>query len=547
MSGGFEMEAIPIFHKGIPQGFEYQLLPENWEHFDELMTQILHRLPLVENAEVRSMINGPESFTPDSRYLLGEAPEVRNFYVAAGFNSGGIANAGGAGMALAEWITAGEPTMDLSSVDIRRFAPHHNNKRFLQECVKETLSWHYLLRFPYSERNRARGVRCSPLYSVLDAAGASWGEKMGWEVAKWFSHPGEGQPPASGFGKPSWLKSIELEYKACTDGVGVVDMTSLGLFEIESPKDGECEGFLQSVCSYDVSMSVDHVVHTLMLNRSGGIELKCSLIKSSPNRFIILLHDSERVTYAQSLISRTIPDDSAITLRNIQSGNVILGVLGLNSRQLLQTLTQTSLDVNRLPANATKKIDLGYASDVRIFKTSCFGGQENDWQLLVPSEFAFCLYRELMKAGRDLGVRNVGLHAVDCLRIERVIPKMGSELTSFVTPREAGLMDWIQLNKSDNFIGKQALLEAQAQHQNKHLVCVTLQEHDDDNFPWGGEPILRNGSMVGSTTSACYSFREDRPVCLAYLEVEGQKSVVPGGIFEIEIAGSLFPVSVSFH
>lgn len=543
LSGGFESESLPVFHEGIPKGFEFQLLPENWEHFGPMTKKMLHRLPLMENAQIRYMTNGPESFTPDSRYLLGEVPEVRNFYVAAGFNSGGIANAGGAGMALAEWISAGEPTMDLSSVDIRRFASHHNNKRFLRECVRETLGWQYVLRFPYSERMRARGVRCSPLYSDLDDAGASWGEKMGWEVAKWFSLRGDGDQPNSGFGKPGWLDSTGVEYKACIEAVGVVDMTSLGLFEIESPIEGECETFLQYVCSNDVCVSVDHTVDTLMLNKRGGIELKCTVIKTTPNRFLILLHDAENVTFAQSLISKNIPADSAITLRNIQSGNVILGVLGPNSHHLVQSLTQTSLDADQFSTNAAQVVDLGYASGVRTFRTSCFGNQANDWQLLVPSEFAVCLYRDLMEAGRKLGATNVGYSAVDCLRIERSVAQLGKELTSFITPREAGLMQLVQLEKNQDFIGKQALLESL--HPSKHLVHLTLLEHDDNNFPWGGEVILRNGSFVGSTTSACYSFRDGRPVCLGYLVGEGKNSSVPAGDFQIEIAGSLFSVSVT--
>jgi len=450
-------------------------------------------------------------------------------------------------MALAEWITAGEPTMDLSSVDIRRFAPHHNNKRYLQECVKETLSWHYLLRFPYSERIRARGLRCSPLFSELDAAGASWGDKMGWEVAKWFSLAGQDHSRENGFGKPSWLGSTEVEYKACTEGVAMVDLTSLGLFEIESNKDGEVETFLQYLCSNDVALPVGGTVRTLVLNKYGGVELSSSVIRNAQNKFLILLDDSERVTIVQSLLSRNIPSGSTITFRNIQSGYVILGVLGPSSRQLLQSLTQTSLDDSQFPVNTAKDIDLGYASGVKVFRTSCFGDQENDWKLLVPSEFAVCLYRDLMAAGRDLGVRNAGRSVVDCLRIERVIPQMGSELSSFITPSEAGIMDRVQLNKNCDFIGKQALLDSQDQPQKKRLVHIALQSHDDGNYPWGGEPILSNGSSAGSTTSACYSFKLSRPVCLGYLLGEGQDSVVQDGRFEIDIAGNLFPVSVSLQ
>ncbi|XP_015780112.1 PREDICTED: pyruvate dehydrogenase phosphatase regulatory subunit, mitochondrial-like [Acropora digitifera] len=529
LSGGFEAESLPVFHEGIPKGFEFQLLPENWEHFGPMTKKMLHRLPLMENAQIRYMTNGPESFTPDSRYFLGEVPE--------------------AGMALAEWITAGEPTMDLSSVDIGRFASHHNNKRFLRECVKETLGWHYHLRFPYSERMRARGVRCSPLYSDLDDAGASWGEKMGWEVAKWFSLRGDGDQPKSGFGKPGWLDSTGVEYKACIEAVGVVDMTCLGLFEIESPIEGECETFLQYVCSNDVCVSVDHTVDTLMLNKRGGIELKCTVIKTTPYRFLILLHDAESVTFAQSLISKNIPADSAITLRNIQSGNVILGVLGPNSHHLVQSLTQTSLDADQFSTNAAQVVDLGYASGVRTFRTSCFGNQANDWQLLVPSEVS------------DLGSplrleiwEQFGFHSNEYRRRVPTQPLVLLFsytvstiffLCAFADNPQAQHDDshFLFLPQNQDFIGKQALLESL--HPSKHLVHLTLLEHDDNNFPWGGEVILRNGSFVGSTTSACYSFRDGRPVCLGYLVGDGKNSSVPAGDFQIEIAGSLFSVSVT--
>lgn len=544
MAGGFELNANPVFHEGIPKGFEYQLLPEDWDHFSELLGNMLHRFPFMEKAEIRQMINGPESFTPDGRYLLGEVPEVSNFYVAAGFNSSGIAGAGGAGMALAGWITEGEPTMDLSGVDIRRFAPHHNNKRFLRECVKETLSWHYLLRYPYSERKAARGLRCSPLFPELNAAGASWSEKMGWEVPKWFALPDEDHPIENGFGKPGWLGCTEVEYKSCTDGVAVVDLTALGLFEIESSTDGEVEHFLQYLCANDVAIPVGCSARTLILNKRGGIELNCTVIREAQNRFIIMLDDAERVTVAQSMISRNIPSNSAIRLRDIQSQYAILGVLGPNSTQLLQTLTQTPLKENLFPANLAKEIDLGFASGVKTFRTNYFGDQKNDWKLLVPVEFAVSLYREMMEAGRDLGVRNAGHSVLDGLRIERLIPQMGKEMTSFVTPREAGVMDRVQVNKKCNFLGKQALLADDQQPAKKHLVQIALQEHDDDNYPWGGEPILRNGSMIGSTTSTCHSFKLDRPVCLGYLEGEELDATVDDGRFEIDVAGTSYPVSV---
>lgn len=351
-------------------------------------------------------------------------------------------------------------------------------------------------------------------------------------------------PIENGFGKPGWLGCTEVEYKSCTDGVAVVDLTALGLFEIESSTDGEVEHFLQYLCANDVAIPVGCAARTLILNKRGGIELNCTVIREAQNRFIIMLDDAERVTVAQSMISRNIPSNSAIRLRDIQSQYAILGVLGPNSTQLLQTLTQTPLKENLFPANLAKEIDLGFAPGVKMFRTNYFGDQKNDWKLLVPVEFAVSLYREMMEAGRDLGVRNAGQSVLDGLRIERLIPQMGKEMTSFVTPREAGVMDRVQLNKKCNFLGKQALLADDQQPAKKHLVQIALQEHDDDNYPWGGEPILRNGSMIGSTTSTCHSFKLDLPVCLGYLEGEELDATVDDGRFEIDVAGTSYPVSV---
>ncbi|KAK3708100.1 hypothetical protein QZH41_000055, partial [Actinostola sp. cb2023] len=214
MIGGFEPEAKPCFHDAVPSKFEFQLLPEDWDHFEVLMDQILHRIPAVHNAEIRQMINGPESFTPDGKYIIGEAPEVRNYYVAAGMCSSGIASAAGVGKALSEWITEGRPTMDLWSVDIKRFASHENNKRFLGDRVKETLGWHYALRLPYSEIKTGRKLKCSPLYTQLSAAGAVWGERMGWERANWFDVDEEVVPSDDVFGKPPFFRNVQIEVKA---------------------------------------------------------------------------------------------------------------------------------------------------------------------------------------------------------------------------------------------------------------------------------------------------------------------------------------------
>ncbi|EDO41600.1 predicted protein [Nematostella vectensis] len=546
MAGGFEPVSKPCFHESVPDKFEFQLLPEDWDHFEVLMEQMLHRVPALHNAEIRQLVNGPESFTPDGQYILGEAPEVRNYFVAAGMCSSGIASAAGVGKALSEWITEGHPTMDLWPVDIRRFGNHFNNKQFLRDRVRETLGWHYVMRYPYSEKQTARGVKCSPLYAQLDSAGAVWGERMGWERPRWFQLDEEGKtelqvvPSTNAFGKPAFFRNVQVEYAACHNSVALVDMTSVGLFEISQ--------FMQTLCARDVGVPIGHIVQTALLNKRGGYELECTVARTAENRYIIMVPTAHTVL-AQNWISRHIPNRSSITLRDIQSGFVVLGVLGPMSAELLQGFTTTDL-TSDYPIDTFKELSLGFASDVKAFKRTNVGDLEQGWQLIIPTEYASGLYSQLTKAGKAMDIRNVGCYAVDALRVEKGYPRLGIELTPFVNPFQAGLESRICMFKNEEFIGRSALLSLQDQPITKRLLFMAMEEHDDTNIPWGGEPILRNGEIVGTTSSASFSFTLNAPVCMGYVSNAGHPvsdEYIRDGKFEIDVAGQRYPLRAAIH
>ncbi|KAK3708107.1 hypothetical protein QZH41_008141, partial [Actinostola sp. cb2023] len=484
MIGGFEPEAKPCFHDAVPSKFEFQLLPEDWDHFEVLMDQILHRIPAVHNAEIRQMINGPESFTPDGKYVMGEAPEVRNYYVAAGMCSSGIASAAGVGKALSEWITEGRPTMDLWSVDIKRFASHENNKRFLGDRVKETLGWHYALRLPYSEIKTGRKLKCSPLYTQLSAAGAVWGERMGWERANWFDVDEEVVPSDDVFGKPPFFRNVQIEVKASRENVALVDLTSVGIFELTSTDQNSVVQFLQVLCAKDVDVPVGHIVHTAMLNEQGCYQMDCTIVRTNENSYLVLVPTPAMHTAAQYWISRHISKGSSVSMRDCQSEYVVVDVLGPKSEELLQSLTKTPLNETAYPVDTFKSLDLGYASQVKALRRIDVGDLEQDWLLLIPTEFAVFLYSEMMAVGKPLGIRNAGCYTLESLRIEKGYPRMGLELTPFINPYQAGLEDRIDKKESD-FIGKKALLDLESEPVYKRLVFIALEEHDYNCIPWG--------------------------------------------------------------
>jgi glycine cleavage system aminomethyltransferase T/glycine/D-amino acid oxidase-like deaminating enzyme len=527
LMGGFEPVAKPWGMAGIPEHFEFQLLPEDWDQFEPLMRAAIHRTPCLETAEVRQLLNGPESFTPDGNFILGEAPECRGLFVAAGFNSAGIANAGGAGRLLAEWMVGGEPSVDVGDVDIRRFSGFHGNRAHLSVRTVETLGLHYAMRWPRYELKTVRPLRRSPLYDRLSAKGARFGARMGWERANYFA-PGAGELPHS-FGRPAWLPYCLEEQRATREHVAIFDQTSFAKLLLQGR---DATAVLQRLCANDVDVAPGRMVYTAMLNHRGGFESDLTVIRLAEASFL-LITGTAQATRDRDWISRHIGDEVAI-LTDATSAWSVLSVMGPKAPALLARVSPDDLSEAVLPPGTTAEIDLGFAR-VRAARMSYVGGA--GFELYIPTEFVAGVYDALMDAGARLDLKDAGYYAIDALRIEAGRRAFGAELGPDETPLEAGLMYAVKVGKGTDFIGRDALVRQQEHGPSKRLGLFTLD--DPAAFPWGGEGVLRDGKPVGEITSAGYSARLGRAVVMGYVRGEGPvtREFLMSGRYTVDIAG----------
>ncbi|MHA6645526.1 GcvT family protein [Mesorhizobium sp. A623] len=528
--GGFEPHAKPWGMNGIPDDFEFALLEDDWDQFEILMENALVRVPQLEHAEVKKFYNGPESFTPDNNFILGEAPELKNFFVGAGFNSMGIASAGGAGMALAEWIVNGAPTMDLWPVDIRRFAGFNNNPRWLYDRIKETLGLHYAMPWPNRELDTARPFRRSPLYDRLAAKGACFGSKMGWERANWFAGPDEVPQTDYAFGRQNWHDAVAREMKATREGVAVFDQTSFAKLLMQGR---DACAVLNRICAADIDVAVGNSVYTGMLNERGGYESDLTVMRLAAQKFLIVTGSAQAVHDADWIAKNT-PADAHAIVTDVSSAYSVLALMGPKSRALLGKLTSADLSNAGFPFGAIREIDLGYAT---VYANRMTYVGELGWELIVPTEFAVGVYEALHEAGAEFGLVDAGYYALDALRVEKGYRAWSRELTPDITPFEAGLGFAVALDKPGGFIGREALVKAKAQPllQNR-IVQFTV----DDAAPmlWSGELILRNGKPVGEVRSAAYGHTLGRSVALGLIQhAEGVDKEFLAGSFEIDLAG----------
>ena len=536
--GGFEPVAKPWAMDGIPENFEFGMLPDDWDQFQILMENALIRLPCLETAEIKTFMNGPESFTPDNNFIMGEAPELKNFYVAAGFNSIGIASGGGAGRALAEWIVNGEPTLDLWPVDIRRFARFHDDDRFLKERVSEVLGLHYMMPWPNRELQSARPQRRSPLYDRLAAQNALFGSKMGWERPNFFA-PGKDDARLDyAWGRQNWFPYAAAEHKATRDAVTITDLTSFSKFMMEGP---DAESVLQRLCANDVAVPRGTTVYTGLLNARGTYESDLTIARLGPERFL-LVTGTAQTTRDADWIARNTPKGAAARLTDVSEAYAVIAVMGPRARDLLSRVTKAALDNAAFPFGAIREIGIGDATVLASRRT--YVG-ELGWELYVPAEHAGGVYDALMAAGRDLGVRNCGYYAIESLRLEKGYRAWGRELTPDYNPYEAGLGFAVKLDKGD-FIGRDALLAAKAKPPARRLLSFVATSPDTP-IAHGGELILRNGEPAGEVTSAAYGHSVGGIVALGYVAAGGVRidDTWLSARFEIDIAGERVPVRAS--
>jgi glycine cleavage system aminomethyltransferase T/glycine/D-amino acid oxidase-like deaminating enzyme len=528
--GGFEPRARPWGMDGIPEDFAFRLLHEDWGQFAALMESGLFRIPALASAPERRLVVGPESFTPDGNFILGRPPGWRNLYVAAGFNSMGIAAAGGAGRALAQWILEGRPPTDLWEVDPRRFGPFHNTAAFLRDRTVEAVGLHYALRWPYSEPATGRGLRRSPLHDRLALAGACFGEAMGWERPQWFAPPGVEPRDAPSFGPQSWWPHSAEEHRAAREAVAVFDQSSLSKFLLEGD-DGEAA--LQRLCAGDVAVPPGRVVRTAILNERGGIETDLIVARLARDRYLLVSGAAQQVRDFD-LLRRGLPEGRRVALADVTAARAVLGVMGPRARDLLARLTRADLSVAAFPYGAVRQIDLGYAP-VWALRVSYVG--ELGFELHAPVESAAGLYDAIMAAGADLGARDAGYRAMNSLRLEKGYPAWGRDIGPGDTPLEAGLAGWVAFDKPGGFAGREALLEQRASGPTRRLVLLTLAE--PDALLLKDEPVYRDGRLVGWTTSGGLGHTIGRPVAMGYVrspEGVGDAALLAGR-YEIEVAG----------
>lgn len=537
--GGFEPDAKPWGMNGIPENFEFQLLPDDWNQFEILMTNALQRVPALETAQVRQFYNGPESFTPDNNFMLGEAPELRRFFVGAGFNSMGIASAGGAGMALAEWIIAGEPTMDLWPVDIRRFARFNGNDAWLHDRVKETLGLHYAMPWPNRELDSARPLRRSPLYALLREDGACFGSKMGWERANFFAPtPGEARVGYT-FGQPDWLRASGAEHRACREGVALFDMTSFSKFLV---KGRDAQSVLQSLVTNDVDVPPGTAVYTGMLNERGDYESDFTLTRLAADQYL-LVTGTAQTTRDFDMIERAIPRDKHCVLVDVTSQYAVLAVMGPRSRELLQSVSKADWRNEAFAFGQSREVDIGYAT-VRATRLTYVG--ELGWELYVPVEFAVGVYEALREAGKAFGLANAGYYAIDSLRIEKGYRAWGRELTPDTNPFEAGLAFACKLDKEIPFRGRDALLKLRDEPLRRRMVVLST-DGAADRMLWGGEAILRDGKPVGFVSSAAFGHTLGCPVAMGYVnnpDGAADAAYLTSGVYAIDVAGESLPATL---
>ncbi|MGI8664845.1 MAG: GcvT family protein [Jatrophihabitans sp.] len=538
--GGFEPQAKPwLAPDELPYPFEFQLLAEDWDHFAVLMDSAMHRIPSLQRTGIKKFYNGPESFTPDNQFILGQAPELRNFFVGAGFNSVGIASAGGAGRALAEWIVNGEPTSDLSAVDIRRFAPFHGNNQWLRARVGEVLGLHYALPWPNREFDSARPLRRSPVYPQLSAAGACFGSKMGWERANVFAPAGAAASLDYSWDQPHWLPWSALEQQATRERVALYDQTSFGKLLIRG---ADAEGLLQRLCTADVAVQPGRAVYTGLLNDRAGYEADVTITRLTGSQFL-LVTGAGSVLRDLDWIERHTAAHERVSVTDVSSCYAVYGVMGPASRSLLQRLSRTDLSHQAFGFATSREIDLADAT-VRATRISYVG--ELGWELYVASEVAAGVYDLLMSAGAELGIANAGYYSINSLRLEKGYRAFGSELTPDRNPIEAGLLFACKLDTGVDFLGRAALEQARTAGPRRRLVSVAVD--DPEAMLWGGELLLRDGLVAGQLTSAGWAAGTGRCVGLAYLwRPDGQQvsaDYLGAGRYEIAIGARVVPARV---
>ncbi len=527
--GGYEPDPIAWTEGDVPSTFEFQLFEDDFEHFEQHMEAALRRVPALAQVGIKQMINGPESFTPDGNFILGQAPECANMFVGAGFNAFGIASGGGAGWVLADWVARGEAPMDLWTVDIRRFATMHADRRFVCDRTLEAYGKHYTIGYPHEEYESGRPRLVSPLYERLKAKGGCFGSKLGWERPNWFARPGQEPRDQYAMGRQNWFANAGEEHTAVRERAGLFDQSSFAKYEMTGK---DATAALEWICANRIAKPVGSVVYTQMLNSRGGIECDLTVTRLAEDHYYIVTGTGFR-THDFHWIRDHLPHGAACTLTDVTEEWGTLVLMGPQARAILARLTKDDVGNTAFPFAQAREIAIA-GQRVRALRVTYVG--ELGWELHVPIRGIGEVYDALMAAGEPLGLALAGYRALESLRLEKGYRAWSSDITPNDTPFEAGLGWAVKLKGNTDFLGRKALGAKAGQPLKKLLAGFTTER--EDIVLVGRETILRDGRFAGYLTSGGYGYSIGRPVGYGYVRnTEGVTAdYIMSGSYELVVA-----------
>jgi 4-methylaminobutanoate oxidase (formaldehyde-forming) len=526
--GAFEPNAKPWGMNGIPESFEFDQLPEDFDHFEPILEAACNRMPMLAEAGIHTFFNGPESFTPDDAYHLGLAPEMDNVWVAAGFNSIGIQSAGGAGMALAEWMDSGEKPFDLGDVDISRMQPFQGNKEYLFERSKETLGLLYADHYPYRQKATARGVRRTPFHHHLLEQGAVMGELAGWERANWFAKEGQEREYQYSWKRQNWFENSAAEHRAIRENVGMYDMSSFGKIRVEGP---DAEKFMNFIGGGDYSVPNGKIVYTQFLNRTGGIEADVTVTRLTETAYLVVTPAATRLADQTWMMRHA--GNFNVVITDVTAGEGVLAIMGPNARALLEKVSPNDFTNATNPFGTAQEIELGMGL-ARAHRVTYVG--ELGWEIYVSSDMAGHAFETLHEAGQDMGLKLCGMHMMDSCRIEKGFRHFGHDITCEDHVVDAGLGFAVKVDKGSDFIGREAVIARKESGPKNRLVQFKLT--DAEPLLFHNEPIIRDGEYVGYLSSGNYGHTLGGAIGLGYVPSEGEKAAdVLASTYEIDVCG----------
>jgi len=539
MAGFFEPRGKIWRTDQIPRDFSFGTLPEDWEHVGPIFERAIHRVPALGEVGLQLFFNGPESFTPDGVYYLGEAPEVDGCYVAAGFNSVGLQSGGGVGWVMADWIADKHPPMDLNSVDIRRVRRFQADEQYLTDRIPESLGLLYAMHWPFRQYESARGVILSPLHDRIDAAGAVFGEMVGWERPNWFANEGQAREYEYSYGKQNWHDNMVAECMGVREAVGLFDQTSFAKFVVRGPDALEV---LNRLSVADIDAPIGKAVYTQWCNHRGGIEADLTVSRTGEDSFFVVTSGAAELRDWTWM--RRASRGFGVDITNVTRQMAMLGLMGPNARTVLAQLTDEDLSNDGFAFGTCRRITVA-DSDVTAMRMSYVG--ELGWELYIANDDSVAVFDAIVEAGTPHGLVHAGYHAMNSLRLEAGMRHWGHDITDADSPLEAGLGFAIAWDKDADFIGRAALEAQRGQVRTKRLIQFRV-EHPD-LLTYHDEPIYRDGIVVGSTSSSMWSATQDRCCAMGYVEHDEAitKEWLDAGSWEVNIAGRHIPVSTSIR